>query len=168
MKIIDNFDVTSYGIVGFKTHSASVNADINSIRYTPLYEELKEGFAKKRNKNLITMIYGDGKAFDFDKSRAYDLLLAIRGVDRVVNQLGIDKNIFEKFCEMNGVENVLNDTLKGSAVFVVTIKNADNVIGITGMDKNVQLIAKNTEDLFLSEHLIEQKTNNTEAQINLD
>ena len=150
MKIKGNYDVHNYAIQGFRKSSANDVFDINKIRYTPVYEELKEGYVSKQNKDKIAMVYGNGNTFDFDKTKAYDLLLTIFGKENLVERLGISKQIFDKLCEANGLENVLNEALKGSAVVVVTAKNASNVIGLTSLDKNGELVAKDTENLFTS------------------
>ena len=163
MKIIGNCDIYIFGIKGFKTYSSGANADINEIRYTPLYEELKLGIAQKRDKDLISMVFGHNKTFDFNQNRAYDLLLSILGEEKLVKKLGIDKNVFDKYCESNGLVNVLNDTLKGAGVVVVTAKDASNVIGITGMNKNGHLIANDTENLFLSENMLKNNNEKTES-----
>ena len=153
MKISGNYDVHTYGIQGFKNSSVSLTADMNRVRYTPLYEELKSGYSSKHDENLISMVYGNGETFEFNKNRAYELILTILGEENLVERMGITKSIFEKFCEMNGVENVLNDTLKGLGVVIVTHKNASNVLGLTRVDKDGNLVAKQTTDLFLTEYL---------------
>ena len=163
MKIIGNYDIHIYGIKSFKTYSNGANADINGIRYTPLYEELKAGFAQKRDANLISMVFGHNKIFNFNQNRAYDLLLSILGEEKLVKKLGFDKNIFDKYCESNGLVNVLNDTLQDAGIVVVTEKNASNVIGITGMNKNGRLFANDTENLFLSENMLKINNEKTES-----
>ena len=53
--------------------------------------------------------------------------------------------------------------MKGAGVVVVTAKDASNVIGITGMNKNGHLIANDTENLFLSENMLKNNNEKTES-----
>lgn len=150
MKIKGNYYIHNFGIEGFRKSTSNCIFDINRIRYTPDYEELKEGYVSTAKQNQISMLYGNGQTFDFDSNRSYELLLTLFGKETLVNQLGISKQIYDKLCEANGVENVLTEALKGSAIVLVTGKNNSSVVGLTTLDKNGELVAKNTENLFLA------------------
>lgn len=127
----------TYGIMGF------------SLCYNKETEQIE--------KDLLIMYYGNGKKYVFKKESAYNLICAINGKQNPNGSCFI-KDVFDfELKYMSNIINVLNNRLKGRAFVLITkSKNPveyinavqNEVIGITGLDLDGNLIAKSTNELF--------------------
>ena len=136
MEIKGNYAFYCYGIDGF--------------------EQYNNGFENEQNPNLITMKYGRGKEYVFDKKYAYDLVKAICGMEKL-EYFKITKEKFEEQVNNSGLFAVLDYYLKGRGFVMVTgfksvieySNGAQNrILGITGLDLDGNFHVKEVEDLF--------------------
>ena len=141
MKIKGNYAIYNYGIKEFKEY--------------------------EQNPNLLIMVYGMDKTFYFHKKDSYKLFKALYG-QGLMDALGIDQTKFDDNVTKYGLLQVLNNNLKGRAVVFVTnfkdyfeyLNGGQNLVkGITSIDIDGELFAKNSQELFPDTVTYDEKYN---------
>lgn len=149
MQIKDNFATYLYAVEEFKKFD-------NGFEGKKYMNGVLVG---KSNPDLIEMNYGKGKDYIFHKDRAYELLIAIMGRE-CAKEMGFSKAAFYDYVKKLGIIKALNRCLKGHGFVMVTNfanyteysnETQNEIIGITSMDLNGNMLVDDTSKLFNDE-----------------
>lgn len=113
-------------------------------------------FKENKGNDLLVMRYGEYKKFTFHKQNSYRLVESILG-KAYLSKIGLDEKTFDNFIRKHGYIDTLNPLLKGRGFILVSTlpenlrENEKVRVGITNIDENGELLAKDDSEMFMDE-----------------